>query len=70
MVDQAKESLTIREAEAFSGLSKWTLNHLMNDGRLRYKSIGAARLLSRETLIRLLWQISIRQRFQPKRRRS
>jgi hypothetical protein len=56
MVDQADETLTVAEAEAFTGLSRWTLNAAMNAGQLAYAQVGAHRLIERAVLARLCAQ--------------
>jgi len=46
--------LTVREAEAFSGLCRTKLYALMADGSLPYAKVGGARRISKRALIELM----------------
>ena len=50
----AQGAITVREAEAFTGLKKSFLYRLMEQGRLPYIKIGAARRIPKAALIRLM----------------
>lgn len=50
----AQGAMTVREAEAFTGLGKSFLYALMNQGRLPYIKIGGARRIPKAALINLM----------------
>lgn len=50
----AQGAITVREAEAFTGLKKSFLYRLMSEGKLPFIKIGAARRIPKAALIRLM----------------